>query len=124
MMEENFPEVKGMSLCIEWDKHSAQRIGKTNYIKWLTFQNYPDSLAGEESEVKVSQLCLILCNPMDCSPWDSPDQTTGVGSHSLLQGIFPTQGSNPGFLHCGQILYQLNHQASPDREEKIILKRQ
>ena len=38
------------------------------------------------------------------SPWDSPDNTTGVSSHSFLQGIFPTQGSNPGLLHCRQIL--------------------
>ena len=48
-----------------------------------------------------------------CSPWDSPGQNTGVGSHSLLQGIFPTQGSNPGLPHCRQILYQLSHQGSP-----------
>ena len=40
-------------------------------------------------------------------------QNTGVGSLSLLQGIFPTQGSNPGLPHCGQILYQLSHQGSP-----------
>ena len=39
--------------------------------------------------------------------------STGVGSHSLLQGIFPTQGSNPGFPHCRQILYQLSYQGSP-----------
>ena len=38
---------------------------------------------------------------------------TGVGSLSLLQGIFPTQGLNPGLLHCRQILYQLNHKQSP-----------
>ena len=43
------------------------------------------------------------------SPWNSPGQNTGVGSHSLLQGIFPTQGSNPGLWHCRQILYQLSH---------------
>ena len=43
------------------------------------------------------------------SPWDSPGQNTGVGSLCLLQGIFPTQGSNPGVLHCRQILYQLSH---------------
>ena len=47
------------------------------------------------------------------SPWNSPGQITGVGSHSLLQGIFPTQGSNPSLLHCRQILYQLSHQRSP-----------
>ena len=48
------------------------------------------------------------------SPWNSPGQNTGVGSLSLLQGIFPTQGSNPGLLHCRQILYQLNHKGNLD----------
>ena len=43
------------------------------------------------------------------SPWNSPGQDTGVGSLSLLQGIFPTEGSNPGLLHCRWILYQLSH---------------
>ena len=51
---------------------------------------------------KSLQSCLTLCDPMDCglagssgSPWDSPSKNTGVGGHFLLQGIFPTQGSNP-----------------------------
>ena len=43
------------------------------------------------------------------SPWNSPGKNTEVGSLSLLQGIFPTQGSNPGLLHCRWILYQLSH---------------
>ena len=47
------------------------------------------------------------------SPWNSPGQNTGVGSHSLLQGIFPTQGSNPGLPHCSWILYPLSHKGSP-----------
>ena len=47
------------------------------------------------------------------SPWNSPVQNTGVGSLSLLQGIFPTQGLNPGLLHCRWILYQLSHKGSP-----------
>ena len=42
-------------------------------------------------------------------PWNSPGQNTGMGSRSLLQGIFPTQGLNPGLPHCRQILYQLSH---------------
>ena len=42
------------------------------------------------------------------SPWNSPGWNTGVGSLSLLQGIFPNQGSNPGLLHCRRILYQLS----------------
>ena len=48
-----------------------------------------------------------------CSPWNSPGQDSLVGSLSLLQGIFPTQGSNPGLLHCRWILYQLSHKGSP-----------
>ena len=47
------------------------------------------------------------------SPWNSPSQNTTVGSLSLLQGIFPTQGSNPGLPHCRQILYQLSPKGSP-----------
>ena len=47
------------------------------------------------------------------SPWNSPGQNTGVGSLSLLQEIFPTQGSNPGLPHCRRILYQLSHKGSP-----------
>ena len=48
-------------------------------------------------------------------PCNSPGKNTGVGSHFLLQGIFPTQGLNPGLLHCRQILYILSHQGSPVR---------
>ena len=48
-----------------------------------------------------------------CSPWNSPDQNTGVGSLSLLQGIFPTQGSNLGPPHCRWIFYQLSQKGSP-----------
>ena len=47
------------------------------------------------------------------SSWDSPGQSTGVGSLSLLQGIFPTQGLNPGLPHCKCSLYQLSHKGSP-----------
>ena len=47
------------------------------------------------------------------SPWNSPGQYTGVGSLSLLQGIFPIQGWNPGLPHCRWILYQLRHKGSP-----------
>ena len=67
----------------------------------------------------VAQLCLTLCDPIDCSlpgssvHGDSLGKYTGVGCHALLQGIFPTQGSNPGLLHCRRILYYLSHQGSP-----------
>ena len=45
-------------------------------------------------------------------PWEFSRQNTGVGCHALLQGIFPTQGSNPGLPHCRQILYHLSHQGN------------
>ena len=44
-----------------------------------------------------------------------------MGNHSLLQGIFPTQGSNPGLLHCRQILYQLSHRGSPSNGDLLII---
>ena len=47
------------------------------------------------------------------SPLNCLGQNTGMGSLSLLQGIFPAQGSNPGLLHCSRICYQLNHKESP-----------
>ena len=74
-------------------------------------------IEGEERrvKVKVSQSCLTLCDPMD-HPWNSPGQNTGIGSLSLLQGIFPSQGLNPGLLHCRQILDQLSYQGSPKLE--------
>ena len=62
------------------------------------------------SEVKVAQSCLTLCDPKNYSPWNSPGQNTGVGSLSLLQGSFPSQGLNPGLLHSRWILYQLSHE--------------
>ena len=63
----------------------------------------------------AAQLCPTLFDPMDCRPsssihGDSPGKNTGVGCHALLQGIFPTQGSNPGFPQYRQILYHLSHQ--------------
>ena len=61
----------------------------------------------------------VSCDPMDCSPpgssvhGNSLGKNTGVDCHSLLQGIFPSQGSNLAFPHFRQILYHLNHQGSP-----------
>ena len=65
--------------------------------------------------MKVAWLCPTLCDPMDCIVHGIPQAgiLEGVGSHSLLQGIFPTQGSSPGLPHCRRILYQLSHQGSP-----------
>ena len=68
-------------------------------------------------KVKWSESCSVVSNSLLphglYSPWNSPVQNTGVGSLSLLQGIFPTQGSNADLPHCRRILYQLSHQGSP-----------
>ena len=54
----------------------------------------------------------LFVTPWIYSPWNSPGQNTGVGSCSLLQGLFPPQGLNSSLLHCRRILYQLSHQGS------------
>ena len=64
-------------------------------------------------KVKVTQSSLTLKPHELYSPWNSPSQNTGVVSLSLLQGVFPTQGSNPGHLYCRWTFYQLSHNGSP-----------
>ena len=68
-------------------------------------------------EAKGSVSCSVISDSLQphgpYSPWNSPGQNTGVGSHFLLQGIFLTQGLNPVLLHCRQILYQLSHKGGP-----------
>ena len=59
----------------------------------------------------------VMSNPLQphglYSPWNSPGQSSGVGSLSLFQGIFPTLGSNSGLPHCRQILHQLRYKGRP-----------
>ena len=62
----------------------------------------------------VAPSCQTLGDPRDrrarlLCPWDSSGKDTGVGSHFLFQGIFPTQGLNPGLLHCRRMLYHLSY---------------
>ena len=72
----------------------------------------------------VAQSCPTLCDPRDCSPPGSsrnfPGKKAGVGTHALLQGIFLTQGLNPGLLRCRQILYHLSHQGSPQIRKLML----
>ena len=64
-------------------------------------------------KVKVTQLSSDSLWRGLYNPWNSPGQNTGVGSLSLLQGIFPTHGLNPGLSHCRWILYHMSHKGSP-----------
>ena len=65
----------------------------------------------------ASKSCSVMYDSLQplglYSLWNSSGQNTGMGSHSLLQGIFPTQGLKPGLIHCRQILYQLKYTESP-----------
>ena len=100
-------QVKKQQLEPDMEQLTHSKVGKKYdeavycHLAYLTYI---------QSRSEVTQLCPTHCDPMDCIvhgtlPWNSPGQNTGVGSHSLLQGIFPTQESNPGLRHCRKILY-------------------
>ena len=77
-------------------------------------RNADDTTLVAESEEELSHSVMSdSLQPHELyGPWNSPGQDTGMDSLSLLQGLFPTQGSNPGLLHSRWILYQLSHQGS------------
>ena len=84
--------------------------GRPLRVSWTTKRSNQSILNESESRSVLSD----ALQPHGLySPWNSPGQNTRVGSLFLLQGIFPTQGSNPGLPHCRQILYQLSHKGSP-----------
>ena len=97
---------------------------------WLTLQRLSKCYLFLKNQ--ITRILLMLCHavhshsvmsdslqPMDYSlpgssvQGDPPSKNTGVGGHVLLQGIFPTQGSNPGLSYSRKILHHLNHQESP-----------
>ena len=75
----------------------------------------------ESKSTQKTESCSVVSESLQphglYSLWNSPGQNTGVGSWSLLQGIFPTQGSNSGLPHSRGILYQLSHKGSPMHTE-------
>ena len=89
--------------------------GKKKILSFICYSNKQYSSSPVVASVHCSTVSHFLW-PQGLSltrllcPWDSPGKNTGVGSHFLLQGIFSTQGWNPGLLHCRQILYCLSHQ--------------
>ena len=84
-------------------------------IKMVKYHFMCINLNKQSESWKESESCSVMFNSSQphglYSPWDSPGQNTGVGSLSLLQQIFPTQGLKPRSPHCGRILYQLSHHA-------------
>ena len=88
-----------------WQPWAVQLPGISAPGSMVAFQ-----IPRKEVKVKVAQSCLrLFVTHKLYSPWNFPGKNTEVGSLSLLQRIFPTHGSNPGLLHCKQILYQLSH---------------
>ena len=103
------------AICISWlPVHSSTQHHLTSACPRET------SFSSCVALCLVTQSCLPLCDPMDSSPpsssahGDSLSKNTGLGCHALLQGIFPTQGSNPGLQHWRWILYRLSHQESSE----------
>ena len=85
------------------------KVRKITFQGWYTLCNLSIMNMGEsESPSAVSD------SSWPHGLWNSPGQNTGVGSLSLLQGIFSTQGSNPGLPHCRRIFYQVSHKGSPE----------
>ena len=97
--------------------------GSWSITNYLSFKSPHFVCKVESYEAKWSENRSVLSDSFWVhglySPWNSPGQKTGDGSLSFLQGIFPTQGSNPGLLHCRRILYQLNHEGSPRILEQV-----
>ena len=105
-----FPSIRVFSsesaLRIRWPKYGSLSISPSSEY-WVLYHKRPLGSPCSSCEMKVGLLCPTLWPHGLYSLWDSPGQNTGVGSLSLLQGIFPTQGSNPGLPHCRQILYRV-----------------
>ena len=97
-------------LCLQSNVTSNYIPGLISQLLWTS--NFYSFFFWNESE-SHSVVSDSLWPHRLYSPCNSPGQNTGMGSCSLLQGIFPTQGLNPGLPHCRWILYQLSHQGSP-----------
>ena len=90
-------------------------ICSKNWLNSRFWSRKEELISSWKSKWKSFSCVQLFSTPWTAhSPWNSPGQNTRVGSCSLLQGIFPTQGSSPGLQHCRQILYQLSHQGRPD----------
>ena len=95
----------------------CQRIGIMQIISLVTMERRNNNIYYVFYSMKVKvKSCSVMSNSLRphgvYGSWNSPGQNTGVDSLSLLWGIFPTQESNQGLLHCRWILYQLSYQGS------------
>ena len=98
---------------LEWDHIFCSSILSQFLIRWWDEHSPGPWIYSEWSESRSVVLDSLPPHGL-YSSWNSPGQNIRVGSHSILQEIFPTQGLNPGLPHCRQILCQLSHQGSPE----------
>ena len=99
-----------------WNFQLQGQLGRGTRLDELPV-GFPSGSVGKEWSESHSVVSDFLRPHGLYSPWNSSGQNTRVGSLSLLQGIFPTQESNPGLPHCRKILYQLSHKGSPVGKE-------
>ena len=106
-------------LSLHWASLVAQMVKRLFTMRetWVQSLGWEDSLE-KEMATHFSTLALKIPWTKELGagyyPWDFEDKSTGVGCRFLLQGIFPTQGSNPSLSDCRQTLYCLSHKGSPE----------
>ena len=103
LMELSFTH-RSASACVFWTEEQWWKIQGESHLKILVSEWVSQSTSVVSDSLRPYRLY---------SPWHSPGQNTGLGSLSLLHGIFSTQESNPGLPHCRQIFYQLSRKGSP-----------
>ena len=121
-----FLSLPGAAACMgflyPWFSTIEKGTTEEEMVAWhhrLNGHEFEQTLGDSEGQGSlVSESCSVVSDSLQpqglYSPWKSPDQNTGVGRLSLLQGIFPTQGSNPGLPRCRQILYQPSHREAQE----------
>ena len=101
-------------VAIPFSRGSSQLGLNPHLLHWQAESCPLSHLGSPKVKLLGTQLYLTLCNPMDSSLWNSPGQNTGVDSHPLLQGIFPTQGWNLHLLRCRRMFYHWATGKGPD----------
>ena len=113
--------------CTEWCIcHTDELTSTQHHSKLIAYIRLRSCCTFYESESVSPQFCLTFVTPWTValqaplSMGIPQAKNTGVANHSLLQGIFPTQGSNPGLLCCRQILYHLSHLEQIDNDMSLL----
>ena len=104
-------DIKKLIFCGTYMQWNITQTWKR--MKFSIYSNM-DGLGGRYAKWnKSNRERQVLFDIISSAHGDSPGKNSGLGCHALLQGVFPTQGSNPGLPHCSQILYQMSHKGSP-----------